>query len=227
MKYLNTYKLFESKIDNQFFQTYKETKDWLEKTKIKNYIINNDLTVDDDVIITKQNLIKIPVQFNTVKGFFDCSNNALVSLKGSPKNLITNDSPSIDWEQSLCGFYCNNNQLKTLEYCPKYVGVDFLGFSNNIINFNGFPDLDTIKRIDLSYNPVHEFMKKLGPNDGWLYANDDHNKLRIKLIGYLIEHNVLKDNKIIIENLKEVLYMMDLKLKLNSLKNLKDYIIIE
>lgn len=42
MKYLKSYE----SIGDQFFKTYKETKNWLDLMKIKNYQINDNLVVD-------------------------------------------------------------------------------------------------------------------------------------------------------------------------------------
>ena len=88
MKYLNTYKLFESVSDSQFFKTYEETKNWLDDMDIENYTINDDLTIDvdgdGDVNLNNKKLEKIPVKFKSIGGYFDCYNNKLTSLKGSP-----------------------------------------------------------------------------------------------------------------------------------------------
>lgn len=45
MKYLNTYRLFDS-VSDQFFKTKDEIENWLFNQRIKNFIINDDLTVD-------------------------------------------------------------------------------------------------------------------------------------------------------------------------------------
>ena len=83
--------------------------DWLESMEIKNYIVNNDLTVDvnGEVILSNKNLLEIPVQFGVVMGNFSVSNNKkLTSLVGSPKKCEI--------------FYCNDcDSLKSLEFAPK------------------------------------------------------------------------------------------------------------
>jgi hypothetical protein len=90
------------------YKTKEEIKNWLDEYKIKNYTINDDLTVDVDgyVILFNKNLTEIPVQFNIVNENFDCSNNSLKTLKGCPNIVYEN-------------FYCfNNSDLKSLEYLP-------------------------------------------------------------------------------------------------------------
>ena len=54
-----------------------EIEDWLKEMKIKNFEVNDDLTVDVDgyVNISKKKLTEIPVQFNKINGVFNCSDN--------------------------------------------------------------------------------------------------------------------------------------------------------
>lgn len=66
-----------------------EIENWLNKIGIKNYHINDDLTVDVNgtVNISYKNLNEIPIQFGTVKGCFFSDGNSLDSLKGLPKEI--------------------------------------------------------------------------------------------------------------------------------------------
>lgn len=66
-----------------------EIKNWLDNIGIKNYHINDDLTVDvnGNVNLNDKNLNKIPIQFGIVKGCFFSVNNTLDSLKGLPKEI--------------------------------------------------------------------------------------------------------------------------------------------
>ena len=60
MKYLSNYLKFDESIDNQFFKTKDEIVEWLNKIHIRNYTINDDLTVDthdDEVNITHMKLL--------------------------------------------------------------------------------------------------------------------------------------------------------------------------
>jgi hypothetical protein len=94
--------------ENQFFKTYKETKNWLDEMKIKKYTINDDLTVDVDGSVFIVHFFSdfnkipfIPIQFNTINGNFDCSHNNLTSLKGCPFKIKKD-------------FNCHNNDLKDI-----------------------------------------------------------------------------------------------------------------
>ena len=117
MRYLKSYKIFESLTDNQFFKTKEEIQNWLDKFAAngENIIINDDLTVDANFItIEKKNLNYIPIQFGEVDTFI-CSENNLTSLKGCPykTNIF---------------FSCARNKLTSLQYCP----------TGNIHTFNFF-----------------------------------------------------------------------------------------
>lgn len=96
-------------------QTKEEIIKWLDKYEIKNYTINNDLSVDVDddwttiaVSLDKKCLLSIDVQFNIANGHFSCSNNKLTSLKGCPRIVKGN-------------FSCKNNKLKSLDYLPDVI----------------------------------------------------------------------------------------------------------
>jgi hypothetical protein len=85
-----------------------------EKYNIENYTINNDGSIDvaGNVNLWDKGLVELPFTFNKVTGWFDCSNNRLTNLKGSPR-----------WVGS--SFYCYYNKLTSLEFSPEYVGGDF------------------------------------------------------------------------------------------------------
>lgn len=85
---------------------------WLTQMGIKNYFINDDLSVDviNDVDITHHSLNEIPIQFNIVEGYFICYCNNLSSLKGCPK-IVKKD------------FHCDQNPyLKSLKHLPIIYG---------------------------------------------------------------------------------------------------------
>lgn len=102
---------------------------WLENNNIVNYIIHDDfsISVNESVFLRDKNLKQIPLQFNVIHGSFDCSNNQLTSLFGSPK-IINGD----------CNF--SRNKLKDLEYCPNIVRGNFLATYNNIHSLKFFPN---------------------------------------------------------------------------------------
>jgi hypothetical protein len=90
-----------------FLKSKEEIKKWLDNYKIKNYTINNDLTIDvnDNVNLRDKKLTNIPIKFNIVTGNFWCSNNKITSLEFAPKEVGGS-------------FRCNMNKITTLEYSP-------------------------------------------------------------------------------------------------------------
>jgi len=91
------------------------------KYGIKNYTINADESIDvnGDVYFKYDKINKFPLNFNKVTGYFDCSDNSLISLEGAPKYVGE-------------VFICDYNRLKNLEGAPKYVGQDFYCDYNQI-----------------------------------------------------------------------------------------------
>ena len=86
-----------------------------EKLGIKNYTINDDLSINVDgyVNIRNKELTEIPIKFNKVSAYFDCSSNKLTSLKGSPR-----------WVGKW--FNCTSNDLIDLYDAPDYVEGNFM-----------------------------------------------------------------------------------------------------
>jgi len=100
-----------------------------------------------NINISGLNLSIIPIQFNIVKGDFDCSYNKLKSLKGCPKkvgggfyceyNKLTSLKGCPEIEKS---FDCSNNQLISLEECPEKVGESFYCAYNKLTSLKGCPE---------------------------------------------------------------------------------------
>ena len=81
------------------------------RTKLSNLCkITDDGTVNipSSLFLNNMGLKCIPFYFNEVSGVFDCSDNNLTSLEGSPKVVSG-------------GFYCYNNKLYSLKDGPKEV----------------------------------------------------------------------------------------------------------
>lgn len=73
--------------ENQQLRSKEDIEKWLIYHEIKNYTINDDLTVDvkDNVILEYQNFEYFPVKFNKVGGNFNCYNCVnLMTLEGAP-----------------------------------------------------------------------------------------------------------------------------------------------
>jgi len=127
MKHIKPYKIFESNSPN-FPTTREGVIQVCEKYEIKNYTINDDLSidVDDNVHLGFKMLEYLPLKFNYVSGDFYCNNNELKTLEGCP--------------QTVNGvFSCHHNQLKTLEGCPQTLDGDFNCSENKLKTLEGSP----------------------------------------------------------------------------------------
>lgn len=115
---------------------------YLKSWDIISYTINDDLSVDSNcsVYIGSMGLTEIPVQFNKVKGFFDCSQNKLTTLKGCPIETT--------------GFFdCSENLLTSLEGSPKKVGGFFNAYKNKLITLDGSPKVVN-GDVDVRFNDI-------------------------------------------------------------------------
>lgn len=100
----------------------------LKKYNIKNYVINDDLTVDvnGDIDFRGADLKRFPVKFGKIIGNFNCSNNQLETLNGGPNKVSEN-------------FYCYNNNLTSLQGSPREVGENFWCVKNKFTSLQGSP----------------------------------------------------------------------------------------
>jgi hypothetical protein len=113
---------------------------WLNENYIKNYTINDDLTIDvkGDVDLHRYGERELPeyIQFGKIKGNFDIySSSDLISLRGCPREVSGSFScsecynlKSLDGCPQIVkdGFYCSYcHSLTSLEGAPKIVGKDF------------------------------------------------------------------------------------------------------
>ena len=145
MKYLKSYKIFESR-DNQFFKTKEETKDWLDEVSIGKYTINDDLTVDvdGDVDLNNKKLEKIPVKFKSIGGYFNCGSNQLTSLEGCPKSVGGH-------------FNCNSNPIEEVynlfgnEECIKWLN-EYNVIKGNKIILNNFKEVVYMMDMEHTFN---------------------------------------------------------------------------
>jgi hypothetical protein len=137
MKYL---KLFENFNQSEIDAICKQY-------KIQNYTINpnGSIDVDGNVYLPLRNLNKLPLKFNKVTGWFDCSDNQLTTLEGCPNYVGDN-------------FNCSYNELTNLDGYPKEVGRGFYWDGNpisEIIYLFGY----SIK-IYLEYQETYNFVRK-------------------------------------------------------------------
>lgn len=147
-----------------------------QKYNIRDYIINDDGTVDVDgsVLLSSHELTKLPLRFRKVSGYFDCSYNKLTSLEGAPEYV---------------GFYfdCSNNKLTTLEGAPEYVSGFFCSH-NRLISLEGAPK--SVRDFYCSYNKLTslegaptslsgDFCCDLNPIYKWWRQINDKEKLEV------------------------------------------------
>ncbi len=117
---------------------------WLNKYDIKSFTILPDGSVDvqGDVKLSNRltNLFKLPINFNSVDGDFDISENELVSLEGSPKKVGGS-------------FLAHKNELNSLRGGPKEVKGSFIILHNNITSLLNSPTMVKGDYI-CSHNPL-------------------------------------------------------------------------
>jgi hypothetical protein len=154
MKHIKPYEIFESASPN-FPTTRKEVIEVCERYRIKNYTINDDLSIDVDggVHLYSKNLEYLPLRFSYVSGAFLCYDNELKTLEGCP--------------QTVGGFQCSQNELKTLEGCPQTVSGSFYCYKNELKSLEGCPQ--TISGdFDCSNNKLKD-LEHISEVDGRIY----------------------------------------------------------
>lgn len=166
-----------------FLKNEKEIIEWLSNFKIKKYVINKDYTVDiyDRLDLSYMELTSIPIEFNFIEGYFDCSDNNLTSLKGCPK-VIKGD------------FFCYNNQLSNLQFSPEIVKGNIINFSKNPIEEESLlffsTDLTLVERIVSFDNVVYD------KEDFLIYTNKLKIKNEFEILNNNINHNKMKMKKL-------------------------------
>jgi hypothetical protein len=162
MKHIKPYKIFES-VSPNFPTTREEVIEVCEKYKIIDYTINDDLSIDVDggVYLNRRYLEYLPLRFNYVNDYFNCSYNKLKTLEGCP--------------QVVGGtFNCYFNKLKTLEGCPQTISGSFNCSDNYLKLLKGCPQ--TVDgSFDCSYNKLISLED--GPQTVGGYFECDNNKL--------------------------------------------------
>jgi hypothetical protein len=125
----------------------KESKDereiniFCKKHGIENYkIVNGVVNVDGDVDVWDQVMRRIPIQFGSVTGNFECADCNLKTLRGCPHYVGGN-------------FICYNNNIMTLEGCPQYIGGDMDCTKNDLENLIGGP-VSVGGTMDFGENPL-------------------------------------------------------------------------
>ena len=120
------------------------------KYGIQKYTINDDgtINVDGDVSLYHKGILKIPLKFDKVTGYFSCAYNNLTSLDGCPK-YVGGD------------FFCHGNKLTTIEG-PDFVGGDFFIDTSMVKNLNKYFEIDTTLAMPMikNYNDAIKLIKR-------------------------------------------------------------------
>ena len=104
-----------------------DIKIWLDSHGVTNYEITPDLivNVNKGVFLNNQSLTQIPVQFGIVNGDFDCAQNNLINLEGSPRIVKGH-------------YYCSHNQIRSLKGAPEVVeGAFTCGPNEKLVSLEG------------------------------------------------------------------------------------------
>jgi len=88
------------------------------------------------------------VRFGRIYGYFNCAENELRSLEGSPRSVGTtffcnnNQLTSLEGGPLRVGgsYYCSNNKLTSLEGAPGDINDDFVCYNNQLTSFKGAPE---------------------------------------------------------------------------------------
>jgi hypothetical protein len=144
--------------DPDYVQKYLICQKW----DIKNWSVNADGTidVDGDVWLVSKGLKELPLKFGKVSGHFNCHDNELTTLEGSPREVGrdfycgNNKLTTLEGGPNKVGdsFICANNKLTGLEGAPSYVGGDFSCVHNKLVNLKGSPREVVI--FDCSHNEL-------------------------------------------------------------------------
>ncbi|MCK9477780.1 MAG: hypothetical protein M0R46_17845 [Candidatus Muirbacterium halophilum] len=205
------------------------------KYNIKNYIINEDgsIDVDGNVDLYKEKLKVLPLKFRKVSGDFNCSSNKLTSLEGGPQSIggkfycTSNQLTSlVGCPQSIGGgFYCSSNQLTTLEGVPQRVGGDFECNGNQLISLEGAPqrvgkyfscynnklkNIDYLpkiyKKLSINGNPISKIIDLFTSSNVYELISNREDK---DLIMDFIDREIIQQDKLLVNRLVEFLYDID------------------
>jgi hypothetical protein len=123
---IKNFNLFKESLNSRILHNnITAVKIFLDSEDIRNYKINDDLSVDvnDVVYIYSSDIKYLPVNFRNVSGDFVIDRSGLKSLIGCPRNVGGE-------------FNVSRNSLTSLEYSPDYVGSHFHCRSNRIDNLD-------------------------------------------------------------------------------------------
>lgn len=196
-------------------KTIKDVERWLDKHEITRYTVSSNLNVNVNGNVNLRGKISeniLPITFENINGYFDISNNDLISLEGCPKEVDKDFDCSSNRIETLFGapysvgdFNCSDNLLKNLSYSPKEIEGYFDCSKNQLTSIEGTPR--TIKGyFKCSYNQIISL--KGGPKYIKDYFDCSNNKIDSLREGpitvgkdYICHTNELKDLEDIAEEI--------------------------
>jgi hypothetical protein len=171
---------------NKLLTTKEEIKTWLDGQNIKDYVINDDLTVDvkNSVHLSWRQLDVIPIQFGIIEGSFYCDNNELTTLKGAPKVIKLDFDCRNNYLTDLKGgpeitrdYNCPQNKLLSLKGSPKKVlGIFNCSYNDDLRSLKNGPKV--VKNLALVNNSIqiNEPLNIKITNAFYHYCKHEHNK---------------------------------------------------
>lgn len=209
MDYIKPYSIFENKEEpfTNFPKSEEEVIKLCDEYKIDDYIINDDLSIDvnGDVWLAHLKKYHIPINFNIVKGYFNCYDSKLITLEGAPKEVG-------DY------FSCGSNKLTSLEYSPIYVGNHYSCDNNELYSLKGIPnkiyghfncEVNNLKSLEyfptvkhdivLDTNPIYHIVR--------IFIHKDNYK---ELLEEFNDYSIVRGNDVILNRLKAFVSDFDL-----------------
>ncbi|MFA7090968.1 MAG: hypothetical protein WC149_03850 [Arcobacteraceae bacterium] len=126
-----------------------DIENWLNSYSINNFTVSNDFQVSVYGSVNLKGKLKtkrLPIEFKLVDGYFDISDNGLVTLEGCPGQVTKDFNCSHNKLETLFGaptkvgdFDCSFNKLKDLSYGPKEVLGYFNCSNNELVSIKGSP----------------------------------------------------------------------------------------
>jgi hypothetical protein len=183
---------------------------WLDKMKITNYTINEDLTVDvnGSFFLSDKNLKTLPITFNYVKNTFYCQNNELTDLKGFPCEVGE--------------LYFYNNPIINLDNLPQIVkGYFVLDLPHNEEEFKKLTKMKHFNEVSFRFNIDNkpQWLDKINKKQ-YRYTDDSISKEEMTIDFTFKEyHDAVQELQITQE--RKLLEQTTQEVQTNSVKKLK------
>lgn len=180
---------------------------WLYEMGIDNYDFNEDLSinVDDDVDLSRKNLLYLPVQFNTVTGGFYCSFNLLTTCAGFPRKFALNVDAS-------------GNKLTNVEGMPKRIGSHCNLKHNNLTSIKGLENIEIHGELILSHNPLTDLRSSHIPRNIEVIKLQKTMLSNVAVKEYLLQHSMYINGETLYSLLANAEFANDLEVMSNNLK---------